>query len=175
MTVSALFSLKSSTVQVGGSYYGALQNACDNVAAAGTVKAVAQDQPGNLTLDRGISFTLKGGFNAGFSPPNTGVTNVNGTVSLATGSMTVENIAIGQSPSSTPPAAPYNVIATPGNGQVSLSWNAVSGASSYKVYYSTSTGVARGGAGTTAVSTSNPSRVVTGLSNGTTYYFVVTA
>jgi len=38
------------------------------------------------------------------------------------------------------PAAPTNLTATPGNTQISLSWTASSGASTYNVYRSTSSG-----------------------------------
>jgi hypothetical protein len=132
-SVTALFTQKSSPIQVGGSYYGALQNAYDKVAAGGVVMAVAQDQPGDLTLDKGISLTLEGGYDAGFTSNAGNVTEVNGTVSLSTGSMTVENIAIGHSVPA-PTAAPANIVATPGSGQVSLSWGAVLGATSYNIY-----------------------------------------
>jgi Fibronectin type III domain len=72
------------------------------------------------------------------------------------------------------PAAPTNLAATPGNGQVSLAWTAVTGATSYKVYSATTPGVTPGPA--TLVGTSaTPSAVISGLTNGTTYYFVVTA
>jgi hypothetical protein len=174
MTVSAIFSPKSSAVQVGGSYYGALQNACDNVAAGGVVMAVAQGQPGNLTIDRGIGFTLKGGYNNLFSSI-TGVTNVNGTVSLETGNMTVENIAIGESVSPPSIAPPSNILATPGNGQAGISWDPVPGATSYNVYYSTTTGVTRGSVYKVIGTNANTSQAVNGLTNGTTYYLVVTA
>ena len=168
-TVTALFTPKSSPVHVSGSHYGALQKAYDSVAAGGVVMAVAQDQPGDLTLNRGISLTMKGGYDAGFSSNAGNVTRVNGTVSLATGSMIVENIAIGQSVSS-PTAAPSGVVATAGDRQISLSWSAMPGATSYNIYYSTATGVTRA-TGTQVTGTS----LVTGLTNGTPYYFVVTA
>jgi hypothetical protein len=174
MTVSAIFSPKSSTVHVGGSYYGELQKGCDNVAAGGTVMAVARDQPGNLTLDREVSFTLRGGYNDLFSLI-TGVTNVNGTVSLETGSMTVENITIGESVSPPSTAPPSNILATPGNGQVGISWDPVPGATSYNVYYSTTTGVTRGSVYRLIGTNANTSQAVNGLTNGTTYYLVVTA
>ena len=38
------------------------------------------------------------------------------------------------------PAAPTNLVATAGNGQVSLSWSAVSAAASYNIYQGTSSG-----------------------------------
>jgi len=70
-----------------------------------------------------------------------------------------------------PPTAPTNLTATAGNGQVSLSWSASSGATGYNVYDSTTSG----GPYTKVGTTSNTSYTVTGLTNGVTYYFVVTA
>jgi fibronectin type 3 domain-containing protein len=71
---------------------------------------------------------------------------------------------------SAPPAA-ANLAATAGNGQVSLSWSSSSGATSYNVYRGTSSG------GETGIATgvTSPSYVDTGLTNGTTYYYKVTA
>src|SRR5262245_49819083 len=70
------------------------------------------------------------------------------------------------------PPAPTNLMASPGNAQVSLSWNASSGASSYNVKRSTTSGgpYTTIGAGVTSTSFTN-----TGLTNGTTYFFVVSA
>src|SRR5439155_26194023 len=42
-----------------------------------------------------------------------------------------------------PPAAPSGVTATAGTGKVTIAWSAVSGASSYNLYWSTSTGVTK--------------------------------
>jgi len=75
---------------------------------------------------------------------------------------------------STPhPVAPGGVAATAGDTQATVTWNAVTGATSYNVYYGTSTGVTA--ATGTKVSASSTSQAVTGLTNGTKYYFVVTA
>jgi glucosylceramidase len=70
------------------------------------------------------------------------------------------------------PTAPTNLTATSGNTQISLSWTASSGATSYTVKRATTSGgsytnVAAGIASTTYVNT--------GLTNGTTYYYVVSA
>ncbi|GFN30825.1 endo-1,4-beta-xylanas [Paenibacillus curdlanolyticus] len=70
------------------------------------------------------------------------------------------------------PAAPTGVTATAGNGTVTLSWAASSGATSYNVKRATTSGgpyttVATGITGTTYTNTA--------LTNGTTYYYVVTA
>jgi parallel beta-helix repeat protein len=69
------------------------------------------------------------------------------------------------------PPAPTGLSATPGNDQVSLAWNAASGATSYNVKESTTSG----GPYTTLTNIAGTSFVVTGLINGTNYYFVVSA
>ena len=72
------------------------------------------------------------------------------------------------------PAAPAGLSAAPGNGQVGLNWTPVSGATSYNIYTGTGSG-AEGGA-PVSVSGGNSSGVtVTGLTNGTKYFFVVQA
>jgi uncharacterized protein (DUF2141 family) len=72
-----------------------------------------------------------------------------------------------------PPAAPTGVAATPGNGVVTVAWNAVAGTTSYDLYWSTMPGVTQAN-GTKIANASRP-YVHGGLSNGTTYYYVVTA
>jgi fibronectin type 3 domain-containing protein len=76
--------------------------------------------------------------------------------------------------SSTPitiPNAPTGVTATAGNAQVSLAWTAVLGAASYKVKRGTTTG----GPYTTVSSPSVATFTDTNLTNGTTYFYIVTA
>src|SRR5262245_19783673 len=74
-------------------------------------------------------------------------------------------------PASSSPAAPTGLTAVPGDARVTLSWNAVGGATTYKVYRGTASGaevlVQSGVTGTTAADT--------GLANGTTYYYKVSA
>jgi hypothetical protein len=70
------------------------------------------------------------------------------------------------------PSAPTGVTATPGNAQVTLSWNASPGATSYKVRRSTTSG---GGYADVATVTSGTSYLDPGLANGTTYYYVIAA
>ncbi len=72
-----------------------------------------------------------------------------------------------------PPAAPTGVVATPGDGQVTVAWTATQGATSYNLYWSSSAGVSK--ASGTKVPGVTSGHVVTGLTNGTAYYFVVTA
>ena len=70
------------------------------------------------------------------------------------------------------PGTPTNLSATAGDAQVSLSWDAVTGATSYKVKRATTSGgpYTEIATGVTAASYTD-----TGLTNGTTYYYVVTA
>jgi hypothetical protein len=72
---------------------------------------------------------------------------------------------------SVPPAAPTNLTATAGDAQVSLTWSASTGATSYNVKRSATSG---GPYTQIAVSTST-SYTDTALTNGTTYYYVVSA
>jgi len=71
----------------------------------------------------------------------------------------------------TAPQPPTGLGATPGNAQVSLSWTASSGATTYNVKRATVTG----GPYTTVGSPVGTSFTNTGLTNGTTYFYVVTA
>jgi hypothetical protein len=72
-----------------------------------------------------------------------------------------------------PPVRPAGFGAAAGDSQAILTWNAVTGATSYNVYYSTTAGVSA--ANGTLVSNAVSGQPVTGLTNGTSYYFVVTA
>ncbi|MDD5287289.1 MAG: fibronectin type III domain-containing protein [Desulfuromonadaceae bacterium] len=73
-----------------------------------------------------------------------------------------------------PPAAPTKVSAAPGIGKATISWTAVTGASSYHVYYSTSSLHANREDGLRfSPSTASPQEI-TGLAAGI-WYFVVTA
>jgi len=71
-----------------------------------------------------------------------------------------------------PPSAPTGLTATAGDQQVSLMWTASTGATSYTVSRATTNGgpYSQIASGITATTYLN-----TGLTNGTTYYYVVTA
>jgi hypothetical protein len=69
------------------------------------------------------------------------------------------------------PAAPTALAGTPGNLQVSLTWTASSGATSYHVKRATTSG----GPYTQAGSPTLASFTDMGLTNGSTYYYVVSA
>jgi fibronectin type 3 domain-containing protein len=76
--------------------------------------------------------------------------------------------------SSAIPSSPITVNSTAGDTQVTVSWNAVTGAISYNVYWSTTTGVTKA-TGTKIAGITNTTLLHTGLTNGTIYYYVVTA
>ena len=71
-----------------------------------------------------------------------------------------------------PPSAPSITSAASGNGKVTVSFASVSGATNYKIYYKTTNAVTKSDSSVSG--TSSPIEV-TGLLNGTTYYFAITA
>ncbi len=88
------------------------------------------------------------------------------------GPMNMNNFVATQGGSGpTIPNPPTGLTATAGNGQVSLSWTGSTGATSYNVKRSTTSG----GPYTTVGSSSSTSFTNTGLTNGTTYFYVVTS
>jgi fibronectin type 3 domain-containing protein len=88
-----------------------------------------------------------------------------------TGGQSSKSVEVSATPQVPAPAAPTGLAANPGDGTVTLSWIAVSGASSYKIYRGTASGtealVQSGVTGTTYADA--------GLTNGTTYYYQVSA
>jgi cellulose 1,4-beta-cellobiosidase len=82
----------------------------------------------------------------------------------------------GSGPATTPaastvPAAPATLAATAGNQQVTLTWSATSGATTYHVKRT----AASGGPYTQVGSVTATSYTDTGLTNGTKYFYVVSA
>jgi hypothetical protein len=86
------------------------------------------------------------------------------------GTATFDNVML---PSWPPPVplAPTNFIAVPGDAQASLKWNASSNAMSYNVKRSLTSGVGY----VTVLNVTGTNTVNIGLSNGTNYYYVVSA
>ena len=72
------------------------------------------------------------------------------------------------------PTTPVGVQAAAGNGEASLSWQAVNDASSYRVYWSTNSDLSLSNFSDRQDTSSN-SATISNLSNGTIYYFFVTA
>jgi hypothetical protein len=91
------------------------------------------------------------------------------------------NLDWGSSPDDAPPSwdqsivpdAPANLSATAGNAQVTLSWSAAATATSYNIYRGTAPGEEDGTPIATGVR--YPAYLDSGLVNGKTYYYFVTA
>ncbi len=92
-----------------------------------------------------------------------GTAMIDGTAGKITGS-TLLTVVGGLTP-------PTGLIASAGNAQVALSWNASSGATSYSVYRST----VSGGTYSLINSTALTNYTDLGLANNTTYFYVITA
>jgi hypothetical protein len=72
-------------------------------------------------------------------------------------------------------SAPSNLNAYKGVNEVSLNWSAMSADVTYNIYWSTSQGVSKTKYAGKFTDISGTSFVHTGLVNGTTYYYVITA
>ena len=123
----------------------------------------------DLELTSGTGLLARWGLNEG-----TGTT-VNSSVGTFPGTLT--NGPTWVTTDITPPAAPTALTATPGSGSVGLSWTAPADldVAGYNVYRSTTPAVPLTGpinGGTLVVGTSY---IDAGRTNGTTYYYVVTA
>ena len=100
--------------------------------------------------------------------PNSGASPI---IAQSTSIGTAESFTVGFV-SGVPPATPGGLAGTPGNSQAVLSWVASLGATGYNLKSSTTTG------GPYAVVASNLTSLIytnTGVINGTTYYYVVSA
>jgi fibronectin type 3 domain-containing protein len=108
---------------------------------------------------------------------DTGLTNgttyyyVVSAVDSAGGSPNSSEVSATPSTTATVPPAPTGVVATAGNMQVTLTWNASAGATSYQVKSATVTGGPYTQKGTPTTTTF----IDTGLTNGTTYFYVIVA
>ncbi|MCJ7839106.1 MAG: fibronectin type III domain-containing protein, partial [Burkholderiales bacterium] len=79
----------------------------------------------------------------------------------------------GTTPDATIPETPIGLTATGGTKQASITWDAVAGASTYNLYWSTASGVTIEN-GTEISNVTSPA-VHTGLADATTYFYIVTA
>ena len=142
--------------------------------------ALLPSLPTNWPAGSVTGLRARGGFTVDISWTNGWLTaatihSANGTnCTVQYGSETIQtNIPPGGSVQFTPqipPNTPTGVFATPGDGRVSLGWSAAPGATSYNVKGSTTDGNYLIVTNVTATSFVN-----TGLVNGTTYFFVVSA
>ncbi|MBI4651704.1 fibronectin type III domain-containing protein [Candidatus Desantisbacteria bacterium] len=85
-----------------------------------------------------------------------------------------------EAPQTQIPAAPQNVQVTHGDNQATITWNTVSGATSYNIYSASQTGVKKNNYstltdGSQCTNVTASPKTLTDLINGKTYYIVVTA
>ena len=93
-------------------------------------------------------------------------------VTASNGTCSSSNSAeVSGTPSCTPPAAPTNLVATANIGSVALTWTAPTGAVSYRILRSTTSGFGYTLAGTSGTASYTDTSVI----DGTTYYYVVSA
>jgi hypothetical protein len=87
----------------------------------------------------------------------------------------IATLACSNEPPTAPavPNSPTNVAAAPHNARVTVSWDLVSGADRYNLYWATTSGVTKATGARVSGVTSPYNH--TGLTNGTTYFYVVTA
>jgi hypothetical protein len=90
---------------------------------------------------------------------------------LGAGGASADSTEAAATPQAAVPVPPTGLTAQSGSGQVSLSWTPVSGATSYNVKRPT----VSGGPYTAIASPTAAAYTDTGLTNGTTYYYVVSA
>jgi VWFA-related protein len=124
-----------------------------------------------ITNNSGVySFTGLANGSYTITPSKTGYTITAATVTVYSGNVVKDftATAIGIVPS-----APTGVNAAPGDKRITITWSAVTDATSYNIYWSTTPGVTKA-TGTKIPNVSAP-YIHTGLTNGTTYYYVVTA
>ena len=145
-----------------------------NDGAAQQFAATAKDQFGNvLSTQPSFTWSLANGSigtlsSSGlYTAPSTG----SGSATVTASSGAISGTAAVTVSSSNPPAAPTGLTASPASGQVSLTWTASSGATSYDIYRGTSSG----GETLLASGVTGTSFTDSGLTNGTTYYYEVTA
>lgn len=71
------------------------------------------------------------------------------------------------------PAVPTNIAVVPGNGEVNIDWQVVANATSYNVYWSSVSGVSK--ISGRKIENVKPKQSLSKLSNGTQYFYIVTA
>ena len=148
----------------------AVSGATSYIVQRSTINGTAySDFPGNIVTAPTLTLT------------NTGLTN--GTTyyyvvsAINASGISPQSTQVSATPSLPPaiPATPTGLTATASNAQVTLNWNSVSGAASYKLQRSTTNGSGYVDFTNNTVTAPTVTLTNTGLTNGTTYYYVLTA
>ena len=144
--------------------------------AQSTSAGITQNKVYRSTTGSAGPYSLIATISAGTSYPDTTVVNGNTyfytVTAVNAGGESGQSAYSGATPTCPLPAAPLGLAAAAGNAQVALSWNTVSGATSYNI----KRGTVNGGPYTTIASgVTSLTYTNTSLANGTTYYYVVSA
>jgi len=83
----------NSPVKLNTQYFNSIQLTYDSASNGDIVQVQALDFTEDLIIDRGITFTLSGGYNCDYSA-NPGYTTVTGCITIYSGTMDIENIII---------------------------------------------------------------------------------
>lgn len=177
-----LVKLGDGTITLSGSssYTGTTTVSAGKLIVSGAVSATS-----SVSIASGAELEISGTLATTGNLTNDGTLVLTGAAQLGAGGIITNNgILINSAPGYTLPAnlvnngtiynlpaAPTGLAATAGSTQVALSWSAVSGASGYVVKQS----VFAGGPYTTIATPAGTSHTATGLTNGMTYYFTVSA
>jgi len=150
-------------------------NRIDFMLNGGVIIGVGNGDPASHEADKPVSPTssVRSVFN-GWAQLIVQSTRQAGTITLtakATG-LASTNVSIAAARSLPPPTAPIHLQAAAGNGQIWVNWDEVPGAISYHVKRSTTSG---GSYTTVAGATPNSFFTDTGLTNGTAYYYLISA
>jgi len=135
------------------------------VVSSSNTNFTVSSQPANTTLNPAATTT----FSVQYTPTVGGA--VTGTITIANNSVEA-SFSFNVKGNSTIPAPTGVTAIFQSPGSIVISWNSVSVATSYKVYYGTSSSAITNLASSAVTGTSYTH---TGLSNGTTYYYNITA
>lgn len=132
----------------------------------------ANHQNLDLMFDQ-VKITLSGGTMTIVNNQSGSVICSGSVTDMANVTMNASNIPQAPAPTPTAPPAVMGVSATGGQNQVTVSWQPVTGATSYNIYWSKTSGVTSSSG--TKISAATSPYTHTGLTAGTTYYYIVTA
>jgi fibronectin type 3 domain-containing protein len=147
---------------------------CENYFTASGLRVFNVSINGTSELSNFDIYATAGAIHKAVTKQYTIASDANGNIAVAYTNVTNNALSNGVevlTASGSPPAAPTGLAASAGNAQVSLTWNSSSGATSYNVYRGTTSGSEV----SIATGISSTSYTNTGLTNGTTYFYKVTA
>ncbi|MFM2297009.1 MAG: hypothetical protein RL117_716 [Verrucomicrobiota bacterium] len=168
------------TLTGSSSYTGSTTVSAGKLVVSGSITSTS-----SVTIATGAELEISGTLSTSGQLVNHGTLVLKNAAQLsAVGGMTNHGIIINSAPGYTLPAnlvnngtiyllpaAPSGLTATASEGQVSLSWSAIAGATSYVVKQSLSAN----GPFTAVAAPTGTSHTATGLTNGTTYFYTVSA